>query len=139
MNPTDSALRTLFSKIRSIAVVGAKDAPTQAVDHVGRYLIKAGFQVFPVHPVRKDVWGLKTYASLADLPQPVDMIDVFRAPEYCPGHAQETLALATKPLVFWMQLGISSPEATALLEDKGIVVVQDLCLMVEHKRLMGAA
>lgn len=139
MNPSDSTLHALFPKIRSIAVVGASDSPSKPVDHVGRYLIKAGFTIYPVHPVRKDVWGLPTFASLADLPAPVDLVDLFRAAEYCPGHAREVLALRAKPFVFWMQQGITSPEATRLMEDAGVIVVQDACLMVEHKRIMRAA
>ena len=133
--PEQNKMRALLQQVHKIAVVGAKDAPGQAVDNVGRYLIKAGFKIFPVHPVRQHVWGLPTYKSIGDLPEPVDMINLFRAAEYCPGHAREVLALPWKPLVFWMQLGISSTEATALLEKEGMAVIQDACLMVEHRRL----
>ncbi len=72
---------------------------------------------------------------MGDLPEPVDLLDVFRAPEYCPGHAREVLALPWKPRAFWMQKGISSPEARSLLEKENIMVVEDACLMVEHRRL----
>lgn len=123
-------LRRLLDGVRTIAVLGAKDVPGQAVDRVGRYLIKAGYDVIPVHPVRKNVWGLTTYASLADIPRPVDMVDVFRAPQYCPGHARETLAMSPLPKIFWMQLGIRSSEASELLAEHGIHVVEDACLMV---------
>ena len=139
MMPEPSEMRALLRKVRRIAIVGAKDAPGQPVDNVGRYLIKAGYEIVPVHPVRREVWGLPTYKSIGDLPEPVDMIDLFRAAEYCPEHAREVLALDWKPLAFWMQLGISSPEATKLLEKEGIVVVQDACLMVEHRRLYASA
>lgn len=128
-------LRRLLTETRVIAVVGAKDAPGQAVDRVGRYLIKAGYDVIPVHPVRKNVWGLTTYASLADIPRPVDMVDVFRAPQYCPDHAREALAMSPRPKVFWMQLGIRSEEAAALLAEQGVIVVEDACLMVDHARV----
>lgn len=131
--------RDLLAKVRKIAVLGAKDAPGQPVDSVGRYLIHAGFQVFPVHPVRRDVWGLPTYKSIGEVPEPVDLVDLFRAAEYCPGHAGEVLALPYKPLIFWMQLGIRSPEAVAMLEPEGIAVVQNTCLMVAHRRLFGNA
>ena len=100
------------------------------------YLLDKGYTVFPVHPVRKTVWGLTAYPDLASLPQPVDIIDLFRAPQYCPAHAQEVLALPWKPLCFWMQEGIRSAEARALLEPEQILVVEDLCLMVEHARLL---
>lgn len=129
------SLRRLLTETRVIAVVGAKDAPGQAVDRVGRYLIKAGYDVIPVHPVRKNVWGLTTYASLADIPRPVDLVDVFRAPQYCPDHAREVLAMSPRPKVFWMQLGISSREASDLLAEQGVIVVEDACLMVDHARV----
>lgn len=135
MQPDHEMLPALMRKVKKIAILGAKDAPGQPVDTVGRYLIGAGYTVFPVHPVRGNVWGLLTYKSIGDLPEPVDLIDVFRAAEYCPDHAREVFALRWKPAVFWMQLGISSPEAAALLEGAGIAVVQDACLMVEHRRL----
>lgn len=138
MLPDTEMLRAMLRDVRSIAVVGAKDAPGEAVDRVGRYLINAGYRIFPVHPVRQNVWGLPTYKSIGDLPEPVDMIDLFRAAEYCPGHAREVLALKEKPRVFWMQLGIRSPEAASLLEKEGIAVVQDACLMVEHRRVFAA-
>jgi len=130
----ERSIRDLLQNIRTIAVIGAKDAPGQAVDYVGHYLIAAGFTVFPVHPVRREIWGLPAYKSIGDLPQPVDMINLFRAAEYCPDHAQEVLALPWKPKVFWMQLGIISPEVTECMEHAGIAAVQDACLMVEHRR-----
>ena len=133
--PEQNNLRALLENVRSIAVVGAKDAPGQAVHNVGKYLMRAGFRVFPIHPVRENVWGLPTYKSIGDLPEQVDLIDLFRAAEYCPDHAREVLALPWKPKGFWMQLGITSPEAAELMEKAGIAVVQDKCLMVEHRRL----
>ncbi len=134
MPPEQDSIFALLRKTRTIAIVGAKDVPGQPVDAVGRYLIKAGFVIFPIHPVRQNIWGLPTYKSIGDLPEPVDILDLFRASEYCPGHAREVLALPWKPLAFWMQQGISSPEAGALLEKEGIMVVADACLMVEHRR-----
>lgn len=133
----DDSLRAHLAATRTIAVIGAKDKPGQPVDAVGRYLIEAGYEVLPVHPVRKCVWGLETYPSLADITVAIDLVDVFRAPEHCPGHAAEVLALPHKPRLFWMQLGIRSPEAGRLLAGQGIAVVEDLCLMVEHRRLFG--
>lgn len=129
-----TAIRDVLQRSRSIAIVGAKDKAGQPVDRVGRYLLDKGYTIFPVHPVRKTVWGLTAYPDLASLPQPVDIIDLFRAPQYCPAHAQEVLALPWKPLCFWMQEGIRSAEARALLEPEQILVVEDLCLMVEHAR-----
>ena len=69
----------------------------------------------------------------------MDIVDVFRAPQYCPEHAREVLALPWRPKIFWMQSGIASPEARKLLEATGVAVVEDACLMVEHARLLGNA
>lgn len=132
----DRLMRAVLGESRSIAIIGAKDKPGQAVDRVGRYLLEQGYRVVPVHPVRKTVWGLPAFATIAELPEPVDIINLFRAPEYCPGHAQEVLALGWKPKVFWMQLGIRSPEARQALAETGITVVEDSCIMVEHARLL---
>ena len=132
----DRLMRALLGESRSIAIVGAKDKPGQAVDRVGRYLLEHGYSIVPIHPVRKTVWGLPAVASIAELPEPVDIINLFRAPEYCPGHAQEVLNLGWKPKLFWMQLGIRSPEARQALAETGMTVVEDSCIMVEHARLL---
>lgn len=132
----DRLMRAILGESRSIAIIGAKDKPGQAVDRVGRYLLDQGYRVFPVHPVRKTVWGLPAATCLAELPEPVDIVNLFRATDYCPGHAHEVLHLAWKPRLFWMQLGIRSPEARCLLAETGITVVEDSCIMVEHARLL---
>jgi uncharacterized protein len=130
----EARVREILGRARTIAVLGAKDKPGP-VDSVGRYLIDRGYAVVPVHPARKDVWGLPTYARLADIPGPVDVVDVFRAAEHCPGHARELLELAARPALFWMQKGIVSAEAEAVLAGSGVEVVSDACLMVDHERL----
>lgn len=132
----DQDIRDLLQQARTIAVIGAKDKPGQPVDNVGQYLIQAGYRVVPVHPKRKNVWGLETWPSILDIPFPVDIIDVFRAPDYCPDHAREVLELNYTPLCFWMQLGIRCPEAGEILKNQPITVIQDKCLKIEHERLM---
>lgn len=127
-----------LAKVKTVAVLGAKDVPGRPVDRVGRYLIAAGFRVFPVHPVRQDVWGLPTYPALDRIPEPVDLVDVFRAAQYCPEHARECLALTPLPAMFWMQSGIVSVEARRLLEAAGVFVVEDRCLMIEHQCLLSS-
>jgi len=131
----DDELKALLEKVKTVAVLGAVDKPGRPVDMVGRYLIDAGLTVVPVHPKRSEVWGLPTCPTLADVPVPVDLVDVFRNPDHCPAHAAEALALAPRPLVFWMQSGIASPGAGAILAGSGIRVIEDACLMVEHRRL----
>lgn len=137
MTLNDTQLRSLLLKARTIAVIGAKDKPGQPVDRVGRYLIEAGYAVIPVHPKRRIVWGLEAFPSLADAPGCVDIVNVFRAPEHCAGHAQEALALAAPPRLFWMQLGIANAEAAALLARRGVPVVENACIMIERDRLLG--
>ena len=132
----DAKLRQLLASVRTIAIVGAKDK-TGPVDRVGRYFIDKGYTVIPIHPVRKEVWGLETYASLRDVPVPIDLVDVFRAPEYCPEHAVEAAALSPVPRIFWMQLGITSPKAALIAGAAGMTVVEDRCTMIEHQRLFG--
>lgn len=130
-----SELAPRLAKVKTIAVLGAKDVPGRPVDRVGRYLIAAGFRVLPVHPVRQNVWGLPTFAALDRIAEPVDLVNVFRASQFCPDHARECLSLARLPAIFWMQAKITSTEARDLLEPAEVFVVEDHCLMVEHQRL----
>lgn len=135
-NMSDDELRRLLQESRTIAVIGAKDKEGHPVDAVGRHLINAGYTVYPVHPKRKEVWGLEAYPTMLDVPGPVDIIDVFRAPQYCADHAREALQLAPPPKVFWMQVGIQSPEAEEILQNSPISVIDNACLMVVHRMLM---
>jgi predicted CoA-binding protein len=137
VKPDDNALRALFDRVHSIAIVGAKDVAGQPVDRVGRYLIREGFEVFPIHPKRIGVWELDTYRSLLALPKAVDMVVLFRAGLLCPSHAGEVLRMEVKPACFWMQEGIRSEDARKMLEPAGVVVVEDACVMIEHARLFG--
>jgi len=130
----EARLRGILSQATTIAVIGAKDKPGPA-DEVGRYLIGRGFRVIPVHPARREVWGLAAHARLADIPGPVDVVDVFRAAGQCPEHAREVLALPVRPKLFWLQSGIVSAEAEAILAGSGVMFVSDACLMLDHRRL----
>ncbi|WP_428558819.1 MAG: CoA-binding protein [Solidesulfovibrio sp. DCME] len=133
----DSLLKELLAPGKVIALVGAKDRPGTEVDMVGRYLIEAGFTVIPVHPARATVWGIPARKALADIDTAVDIVNLFRAPQHCPDHAAEVLDLPFRPACFWMQTGIVSPQARELLSPSGISVVEDRCIMVEHRRLWG--
>ncbi len=134
----DTRIQKILQQAKSIAIIGAKDKAGQPVDGVGRYLIQAGYTVYPVHPQRQNVWGLPTYKTLADIPHPIDIVNLFRASAYCPGHAQEVLDLAVQPQCFWMQQGIFSPKAAAILADRPIHIVEDLCIKIVHHQLLGA-
>ncbi len=134
---SENLLREILTPPKTIAIIGAKDKQGQPVDMVGRYLLAAGFHVLPVHPMRKNVWGLQTYTKLAEIEEPIDIIDVFRASDFCPDHAREVLALPVQPQCFWMQSGIYSVEARHMFEGTDVYVVEDRCIMVEHRRLLA--
>ncbi len=136
---TDAELAHLFTTARTIAIIGAKDTEGQPVARVGQYLIDAGYTVIPVHPVRKSVWGLPCYATLGDIPVPVDIVNLFRASELCFAHARECLALPSPPLAFWMQLCIRNAECHSILAPHNCTVIEDSCIMVEHARVFAVS
>ncbi len=133
----DEALRDLLGRVRSIAVVGIKAAPEADANRVPAYLQRAGFRILPVSPKLDEVLGEPCVASLAELREPPDLVNVFRAPAHIPAHTEEILGLHPKPAGVWLQLGIRHDEMAARLADAGIFVVQDRCLMVEHRRLFA--
>jgi len=128
-------LAPLLREVKTIAVVGAIDKPSRPVDGVGRTMIDMGFDIIPVHPKRSNIWGLTTYQTVTDIPIPVDIVNLFRAAKFCPDHAHEVLNMSPLPKVFWMQSGVVSPEARAILEGSGILVIEDRCLKVELQAL----
>lgn len=130
----DKELAALLREVKSIAVVGAVDKPSRPVDGVGREMMAMGFEIIPVHPARKDVWGLRTYKTVTDIPTQVDVVDLFRNAKFCPEHAREVLAMDPLPKFFWMQSGIVSAEAREILADSGVTVIEDRCLKVELQR-----
>lgn len=133
----DDALVDLLSRVKTIAVVGIKAGEQDDAFRVPRYLEQQGYRILPVSPKLASVLGERCVPSLAELAEPPDLVNLFRASAHVPAHADEILALPQRPLGVWMQLGISHPEARAKLEAAGIAVVEDRCLMVEHARLFG--
>lgn len=131
---SDEAIFQLLKRARRIAIIGAKDVQGQPVNTVGRYLIEQGFEVIPVHPKRKTVWDRPAFHRIQDVEE-ADIVVLFRAPQYCADHAREVLEMKHRPLCFWMQEGIRSPEAKSLMEANGIMVVEDKCIMVEHEQM----
>jgi predicted CoA-binding protein len=119
-------------------VLGIKADEREDANRVPRYMQRAGFRIRPVSPKLREVLGERAVASVAELDEPVDMVNVFRAPANIPAHVDEILAMRHKPKSVWLQLGIAHP-STARLEAAGIAVVEDACLMVEHARLFGRA
>jgi uncharacterized protein len=137
----DAGLARIFREARTIAVLGATNDRSRPAYYVPAYLQSSGYLVQGVNPILEgeEVFGEPVVATLADLPEPVDVIDVFRRPTFLPGHATEILALPWKPAAVWFQLGIRNDAAARRLAEAGIHVVQDRCMMPDHRRLLGAA
>ena len=135
----DAELRELLRRVRSIAVLGIKDGADDDAFRVPRYMQAHGYRIIPVNPKLATVLGEPAKAKLAEIAGGVDLVNVFRASQHVPAHVDEILALSPRPLAVWLQLGIRNDEAAARLAAAGIAVVQDRCLMVEHRRLLGSA
>jgi predicted CoA-binding protein len=135
---SDEELRALLASTRTIAVVGIKADPEEDAHRVPAYLQRAGYRIVPVSPKLERVLDEPAVASLRDVREPVDLVDLFRAPRHVPAHVDEVLAMSPRPRAVWMQLGIRHDEAARRLEAAGIAVVQDRCIMVDHRRLLGA-
>ena len=130
----------LIRTSKRVAVLGIKTEKqaNQAAYYVPAYLKSAGAEVVPVpvyYPDVQEIMGAKVFRRLADVPGPVDIVDVFRRPSDIPPHVQDILAL--RPRAVWFQLGIRNDEAALALAEAGILVVQDRCLMVDWKRFAG--
>ena len=134
----DAGLARILREARTVGVLGAKAQPAEPAHYVPAYLADQGYRVLPVNPtlLGTKIFGEPVAATLADLPGPVDVVEVFRRPEYLPGHAAEILALPWRPAVVWFQLGIRNDAAAERLARAGIRVVQDRCMMPEHRRLL---
>ena len=120
---------------KTIAVVGLSSNPMRASHGVAEYLKAAGYRIIPVNPNETEVLGEKAYARLEDIPEPVDIVDVFRRAEEVPGVADAAIAIGAK--VLWMQLGIENAAAAEKARAAGLLVVENACLLVEHKRRKG--
>ena len=128
-------IQRLIHGARTIAVVGLSKNPLRASYFVGYYLMRHGFRVIPVNPREKEILGERCFKTLADVPEPVDIVNVFRAPDAVPGIAKDAVALGAKTL--WCQFGVISEEGARIAEAGGLSVVMDRCLKVEHARYVG--
>jgi predicted CoA-binding protein len=118
----------------TIALVGASPNPSRPSHGVMRYLLAQGYRVIPVRPADCDeVLGVPCVRTLADIDEPIDLVDVFRRPEHTPQHAREAVEAGAK--AFWLQLGIVSPEARRIATEAGLDYVEDLCTAVVHRNL----
>ena len=120
----------LLRDAKTIAVVGASPRPDRESHGVMRYLLAQGYDCIPVRPDCDDVLGIPCVPTLGDVDRPIDLVDVFRRPEFCAAHAREAVAAGAKAL--WLQLGIVSPEARVIAEAAGIQYVENACSAVVH-------
>ena len=129
------AIQRVLHTASTIAIVGLSTNELRASYFVGYYLRRHGYRVVPVNPRETEILGNKCYASLLDVPEPVDVVNVFRAPDALPGIAQDAVAIQAGTL--WCQFGVINAEGARIAEDGGLTVIMDRCLKVEHARYLG--
>jgi predicted CoA-binding protein len=132
-NPDAKSLFNILSEAKTIAVVGASSNPAKSSHGVMKMLQGEGYRCIPVNPNETEILGEKAYASLSDIPEKIDIVDVFRRPEYTPEVAREAVKIGAKTL--WLQLGIANDEAAKAASEGGLNVVMDSCIAVEHRLL----
>jgi predicted CoA-binding protein len=133
----DTYIRGILNTIKTIAMVGVSAKDSRPSYFAFKYLLERGYRMIPVNPglADKDLLGQKAYARLADIPEPVDMVDIFRASAFVLPIVEEALKMQPRPRVVWMQLGIRNDAAAALAEQNGIKVVMNRCPKIEYGRL----
>jgi predicted CoA-binding protein len=126
---------SILHRAKTIAVVGLSPNELRPSHFVGYYLKRHGYRVIPVNPREETILGETSYPSLTDVPEHVDVVDVFRAPEAVPEIAREAVAIGAGAL--WLQFGVISPEGVKIAEEGGLDVIMDRCIKVEHARYLG--
>lgn len=133
-NPTKEELKGILEDAKTIAVVGLSGNPERTSYQVSAAMQKAGYRIIPVNPTVDEVLGEKSYPSLTDIKEKIDIINVFRRPEHLPQVAKE--AAQTDCRIFWAQQGIVNEEAADYLEERDFTVIMDLCIKVAHATLV---
>jgi predicted CoA-binding protein len=133
----DSYIRGILNTVKTIAMVGASAKDNRPSYFAFKYLLERGYNMIPINPglAGQELLGKPIYAKLADVPEPIDMVDIFRAAPFVLPIVQEALALKPKPNVIWMQLSVRNDEAAALAEANGMKVVMNRCPKIEYGRL----
>ena len=133
----DSYIRGILNTAKSIAMVGVSPKDNRPSYFAFKYLLERGYRMIPVNPAQagKHLLGQRVYAKLADIPEPVDLVDIFRASQHAPAVVDEALGLQPRPAVIWMQLGVRHDEAAAKAEAAGLKVVMNRCPKIEYGRL----
>jgi len=135
VNSNIDEIKEIFKEVKTIAIVGLSPDPQKDSHRVAKYLQEAGFKIIPIYPKEDEILGEKVYRSLADIPQPVDMVDVFRKPTAV-GPIVEACKSRGDVKVVWLQKGIVNNEAAKEAEKFGMKVVQNRCAMVDHRNIL---
>ena len=135
----DDLIRSILKNTRTIALVGASANEVRPSYFVLKYLLGRGYRMYPVNPgiAGQEILGAKVYGSLADIPEPLDMVEIFRNSEAADGIVDEALALDPLPKVIWMQLSVRNDAAAARAEARGVQVIMNRCPKIEYGRLSG--
>lgn len=133
-NPDEDEIARLLRESRTIAVVGCSPKPERTSHQIAAFLIEQGYEVFPVHPKAEEILGRKVYPSLSDIPEPVDIVDVFRKPEATPPIAEQAVQIGAKAL--WLQQGIVNEDAWRIATGAGLMCIMDRCIAVMHRLLI---
>ncbi len=136
MEPVQDELRRLLATTKTIAVVGLSNRPDRPSYEIAAYLQAQGYRIIPVNPTIAEVLGEKSYPSLREIPEPVDVVQIFRKPEDVPPIVDEAIAISAKAV--WMQPGIVNEEAAARAEAAGLQVVMDICMRATHRTLRAS-
>jgi uncharacterized protein len=133
----DSYIRGILNTVKTVAMVGVSANTSRPSYFAFKYLMERGYRMIPVNPglAGQELLGQKAYATLGDIPGPIDMVDIFRASQYAVAIVEQALALSPRPQVIWMQLGIRSDQAAKLAEVNGVKVVMNRCPKIEYGRL----
>src|SRR5437763_366611 len=136
-NYPDNYIRGILNTAKTIAMVGISPKDNRPSYFAFKYLQERGYRMIPVNPGQagKDILGQKVYAKLSEIPEPIDMVDIFRASQFASAVVDEALAMTPRPQVIWMQLGVRDDEAAAKAEAAGIKVVMNRCPKIEYGRL----
>jgi uncharacterized protein len=130
--PSSDPILELLRFTKTIAVVGLSSNSARPSHEVSSYLQSVGYRMIPVNPNEREVLGAKSYPRLEDIPEPIDVVDIFRRTEEVPPVIDSAIAIRAKAV--WLQLGVVSPQSCEIARSAGLLVIEDLCLLAEHKR-----
>ena len=133
----EARVKQILAEARNIAVIGLSDDPWRPSFGIARYLQQEGYRIFPVNPEITEVLGERAYPELAAVPEPIDIVNIFRRSSAVSGHVDEVIAKGAK--LIWMQLGVRDAAAAERARAAGIAVVMNRCIAVEHRRMLSAS